>query len=155
MFFVLRIIKIFNSLLKLSYSYFLSFIIISLVRANSEDPGVLIYCHKDSFIGWTISREISKLGKKLKLQVKSDHMPVTDSYRNNRFNSNFDNLKIVFFTFTDHFQQNESYNMHNWFTTFQSSSQFLLEFYYHFQKLNKTSLNFGRKDYYCNLKHPS
>ena len=44
--------KNYNSLLKLSYScYFLLFIFILLVRANSGDSGKLIYFHKDSFIG--------------------------------------------------------------------------------------------------------
>ena len=40
---------------------------------------MLIYCHKNSFIDRITSREIGKLGKKLKLQVKLDHMPVIDS----------------------------------------------------------------------------
>ena len=61
----------YNSLLKLSYSYYLLFIFTLLVRADSVDPGILIYCHKDSFIGWIMSRKISKLGKNLKLQVIS------------------------------------------------------------------------------------
>ena len=43
--------KNYNSLLKLSYGYFLLFIFISLVRASSGDSGILIYWHKDSFIG--------------------------------------------------------------------------------------------------------
>ena len=60
-------------------SYFLLFIFISLVRVNGGDSDMLIYCHKNSFIDQITSREIGKLGKKLKLPVKSDHMPVIDS----------------------------------------------------------------------------
>ena len=82
-----------------------------LVRANSGDSGILIYCDKDSFIGWIISREISNMGKKLKVQVKSDHMPVINSYTINEFYSNFDNLTIVFLTFTDHFHQDKIYSI--------------------------------------------
>ena len=53
---------------------------------------------------------LSKLGKKLKLQVKSDHKTIIDSQTINQFDSNFGNLKIVFFTFTDHFQHDKNYN---------------------------------------------
>ena len=37
-------------------------------------------------------------------------MPVIESQTINQFGSNSDNLKIVFFTFTDHFQQDKIYN---------------------------------------------
>ena len=63
--FVLRIIKNYSSLLKLSYSYFLLFNFISLVRASGGDSAILFISDKDSFIDWIISREISKLGKKV------------------------------------------------------------------------------------------
>ena len=55
---VLRIVKNYSSQLKLSYSYFLSFIFISLVRASSGDSVILFISDKDSFIDWIISREI-------------------------------------------------------------------------------------------------
>ena len=59
----------------------------------------MINCDKDSFICWIISREISKLGKKLNVQIKFDHMPVIDSYTINQISSYFDNLTIVLFYF--------------------------------------------------------
>ena len=37
-------------------------------------------------------------------------MRVTDSQTISQFDSNFDNLKIVFFIFIDHFQQDKTYN---------------------------------------------
>ena len=63
--FVLRAMQNYSSPLKLSYSYFLSFIFISLVRASSEDSVILLNSDKDLLIDWIISREISKLGKKV------------------------------------------------------------------------------------------
>ena len=48
--FVLRIIKNYSLQLKLSYSYFLLFILISLVRASSGDSVILFISDKDSFI---------------------------------------------------------------------------------------------------------
>ena len=72
--------KYYNSYLKWSYSHFLLLIFISLVRENSGDSGKLINCDKGLFIGWIIRSKISKLCKKLKLQVKSDNIPVINSY---------------------------------------------------------------------------
>ena len=63
--FILRIIKNNSSKLKLSYSYFLLFIFISLVRASSGDFVILFISDKNSFIDWIISRKIRKLGKKV------------------------------------------------------------------------------------------
>ena len=74
------------------------------------------------------------MGKKLKLEVKSDHIPFTDSilkqFLYNQFNSYFDNLTIVFFNYTDYFHLDKftifnrltiSYTLH-WF---DSLKQFL------------------------------
>ena len=83
-----------------------------LVRANSGDSDILINYDKDLFVGWIISREISTFGKKLNLQVKSDHIAVIDSYTINQFDSNFGNLAVILFYFyTDHFHQGNIYNI--------------------------------------------
>ena len=87
--FVLGIIKNYSSQLKLSYSYFLSFIFKLLVRASSGDSLILFINNKDAFIDSFISRDISKVGTKVNLQVKLDFMFVIISYTINQFDSYF------------------------------------------------------------------
>ena len=82
--FVLGIIK---NYVELSYSYFLLFIFKSLVRASSGDSVILFINNKDAFIDSFISRDISKLGTKVNLQVKLDFMFVIISYTINQFDS--------------------------------------------------------------------
>ena len=48
-------------------------------------------------------------------------MPVIESQTINQFDNNSDNLKIVFFTFTDHFQQDKIYK----FQQAQKNSKFI------------------------------
>ena len=80
-------------------------------------------------------------------------MPAINSYTINQFDSYFDNWTIVLLTFTDRFHQDKSTTF-NRFTRFQRLTQLQLEFYYHVKKLNNTSLNYGRKNYYCNSTYP-
>ena len=62
-------------------------------------------------------------------------MLVTDSQTINQFDSNFDNLKIVFLLLLIIFSKIK-FTTCDRLTRFQSSSQLQLEFYYHFKKLN-------------------
>ena len=71
-------------------------------------------------------------------------MLVTDSQTINQFDSNFDNLKIVFLLLLIIFSKIK-FTTFDRLTRFQSSSQLQLEFYYHFKKLNMHHLTMEEK----------
>ena len=133
--------------MKLSKSSFLLFIFIPFVSAHSADSGIHIYSDKDSFIGWVISTEISKLGKKLTLLVKSVNQSV--NLNNQSIWQQFWQLidRLIFFYWSFLARSNLQHSA-------GSQDFHVLEFYYPLKKLNNTSLNYGRKYYYCNSTHP-
>ena len=76
-------------------------------------------------------------------------MPVIDSQTISQFDSNFDNFLLLLIILSK-----IKFTTFNSLTRIQSSSQLQLKFYFHFKELNNISLNYGKKDYYCNSEHP-